>query len=86
MRQKWIIHIRQQETNLKQFCLRDFTPAISAISIILQARAIRFPVAIVLPEMLKCLQFEASFGVYIVSDYSITRSVQKSVQRLTGCP
>jgi hypothetical protein len=47
-----IIRIRQQKTNLKQFCLRDFTPAISAISIILQARAIRFPVAILLPEML----------------------------------
>ena len=44
------IPTRQQKTNLKQFCLRDLTPAITVISIILQARAIRFPVAIMLPE------------------------------------
>ena len=43
---------RQQETNLKQFCIRDLVPAIYAISIILQARTIRFPVAILLPEEL----------------------------------
>jgi len=64
----FFIRIRPQETNLKQFCLRDFTPAISVISIILQARTIRFPVAILLPEVLQRLQFEASFGFYIVSD------------------
>ena len=46
------IRIRQQETNLKQFCIRDLVPAIYAISIILQARTIRFPVAILLPEEL----------------------------------
>ena len=45
-------HTRQLETNLKQFCISDLVPAVYAISIILQARTIRFPVANVLPKML----------------------------------